>query len=171
MQTNCIDFILMIFLQPWFLIACPLFAPLSEIREKGKSDWPKSMIIRIGDNSCQNGPVFHVKSAQTELEREHGLSRRVEPLGSREGMLFIWKNLEPGYFWMKDTWIPLSLLFFDGGGKLITGLEMPVEQDPAHPKSTYNIPSNANFALELKGGSTKHFLILKYNQLCIKIQN
>jgi uncharacterized membrane protein (UPF0127 family) len=153
----------------WFISGYTLFVPLFDYT-KTLSKWPKSLTIRISDNSCRIGPTFQVEVAQTEAERERGLSRRMKPLNDHEGMLFIWQKLSPGYFWMKDTWIPLSLIYFDESGKLISTYEMPVEQNPAEPKNFYYRPAEAKFALEIKGNTTEDLQLHLNKQLCISVQ-
>lgn len=63
--------------------------------------------IRIGDKR------FQVEVAYTDEEKEKGLSNR-ESLDPDKGMLFIWEEPETVSMWMKDTKIPLDLIFIDG---------------------------------------------------------
>jgi uncharacterized protein len=51
-----------------------------------------------------------VEVARTEPEREHGLMDR-KVLGAHTGMLFVFDADEPVAFWMKDTLIPLDMIF------------------------------------------------------------
>ena len=61
--------------------------------------------------------VFQVEIAQTPEQRERGLMFRRE-LPPDQGMLFV---QPPGRaaFWMKNTFIPLDLLYFDPDGALL----------------------------------------------------
>lgn len=63
--------------------------------------------IRIGDKR------FQVEVAYTDEEKEKGLSNR-ESLDPDKGMLFVWEEPETVSMWMKDTKIPLDLIFIDG---------------------------------------------------------
>lgn len=63
--------------------------------------------IRIGDKR------FQVEVAYTDEEKEKGLSNR-ESLDPDKGMLFVWDEPETVSMWMKDTKIPLDLIFIDG---------------------------------------------------------
>jgi uncharacterized membrane protein (UPF0127 family) len=84
--------------------------------------------------------------AATEPEREQGLMNRSR-LAPYDGMAFFFPNSRPRKFWMKNTIIPLDLLFVDEAGSIVyivTGeplSEKPV--GPACPVAT---------VIELNGG-------------------
>lgn len=64
------------------------------------------------------GPaVFRVEMARTAQERERGLMFRKE-LPKDRGMLFV-QSPGPAMFWMKNTYVPLDLLYFDADGRLL----------------------------------------------------
>jgi uncharacterized membrane protein (UPF0127 family) len=58
-----------------------------------------------------------VEVARTEPEREHGLMDR-KVLGAHTGMLFVFDADEPVAFWMKDTLIPLDMIFIGADGRV-----------------------------------------------------
>ena len=66
----------------------------------------KEIKIKIGSKS------YKVRLAQTDEEKEKGL-QGVNELPENEGMLFIFDEAEDVSFWMKDTSIPLDIVFID----------------------------------------------------------
>lgn len=90
---------------------------------------------------------FKVEVADTDATREKGLMfRKIVP--ADEGMLFDFKAPRPVAFWMKNTLIPLDLLFIAPDGHIIS-----IARD-AVPLSEAPIPSGGAVlgVLELRGG-------------------
>jgi hypothetical protein len=100
-----------------------------------------------------NEIVFNVKIADSPLEWRKGLGGLVS-LEEKEGMLFIFPNLEKRNFHMKDMNFALDLLLIKD--KIIIGLEKNMIIDQGEKK--YNSPEAIDMVLELKAGS-----IIKYN--------
>ncbi|MDQ3973859.1 MAG: DUF192 domain-containing protein, partial [Actinomycetota bacterium] len=82
-------------------------------------------------------PVYVAADAAT---RQRGLMGR-ESLPADAGMVFLFPRDGRGGFWMKDTLIPLSIAFFDAGGRVLRVLDMePCTADPCpvyHPGAAY----------------------------------
>ncbi|MGH6717852.1 MAG: DUF192 domain-containing protein [Alphaproteobacteria bacterium] len=91
--------------------------------------------------------AFEVEVATTPEQRARGLMFR-DDLGSGAGMLFVFEGVREVSFWMKDTRIPLDLLFIDAGGTIV---RIAAE---ATPYSLAPIPSRApvKAVLEIAGG-------------------
>jgi uncharacterized membrane protein (UPF0127 family) len=91
---------------------------------------------------------FDVDLATNDAERAHGLMFRKQ-LGAHEGMLFDFFKEMPVSFWMKNTLIPLDMVFIAGDGTI-----KHVHAN-AVPMSTDAIPSQypVRAVLEINGGS------------------
>ena len=64
---------------------------------------------------------FDVEMATNDAERERGLMYRKE-LGPYEGMLFDFQREMPVSFWMKNTLIPLDMVFIAADGTVRTAV-------------------------------------------------
>src|SRR5690606_9489761 len=65
------------------------------------------------------GERFQVEIAATEEARARGLMFR-DRLEDGHGMLFIHDRQEPQAYWMKNTRIPLDILYFDNARRLVS---------------------------------------------------
>jgi uncharacterized membrane protein (UPF0127 family) len=88
-----------------------------------------------------------VELARSDEERTLGLMNRRE-LAPEAGMLFLFSENEPRAFWMKNTLIPLDMLFIDDGGRVVGLIEQaePLTTSPRDP----GVPSR--YVLEVNGG-------------------
>ena len=107
--------------------ACPIDLPTATINLKGNP--------------------LTVELATTPTSRGCGLSQRHE-LPQNRGMLFIFADLRPRNFWMKDTFIPLSIAFLDKSGRIFSIQDMvPLQTDQQYPSI-----QPAAYALEVNQG-------------------
>ena len=60
---------------------------------------------------------FRVEVADTPEQRSRGLMFR-ESLPSQSGMLFLFEQPAPVSFWMKNTYIPLDIIFISESGEV-----------------------------------------------------
>lgn len=91
---------------------------------------------------------FTVELATNEADREQGLMFR-RTLAKDAGMLFLYPTAQPIAMWMKNTLIPLDMLFIRGDGVIVNVRERAV------PQNLETIPSAGlvKAALELNGGT------------------
>jgi uncharacterized membrane protein (UPF0127 family) len=93
-----------------------------------------------------------VEIARSEPERQRGLMFR-QSLADGRGMLFLFERPDRLKFWMKNTYIPLDMLFLDAQRRVIFIEENaePLTLNPRGPEG------DAQFVLEVPGGwARKH---------------
>jgi len=67
------------------------------------------------------------------------------------GMLFVHESPKPMSMWMKNTYIPLDMVFIDGDGRI----EQIVEQTTPHSLAIISSREPALAVLEIAGGEAK----------------
>ena len=100
-----------------------------------------------------SGAVYKVELARTPDEQAQGLMFR-ESLAPNAGMLFLFGDASVRPFWMKNTMIPLDIIWLDAGGKVLFVSENtpPCKADPC---PSYGPDKPAVNVLELAGGMAK----------------
>lgn len=90
---------------------------------------------------------FTVEVADDEAERARGLMFR-EAMASSAGMLFVYPTPREASFWMKNTLIPLDMIFADAGGRVISvhANAMPGDETPIRGGA------GVKYVLEINGG-------------------
>jgi uncharacterized membrane protein (UPF0127 family) len=94
--------------------------------------------------------VFGVEMALTPEEQARGLMFRRE-LPEKQGMLFDFKREQPTSFWMKNTYIPLDMIFIRADGRILNIAENTVPLSEALVSSTGPVRA----VLEVIAGTTK----------------
>jgi hypothetical protein len=94
--------------------------------------------------------AFTVELATNDAERERGLMYRKE-LPEGRGMLFDFQHDRPVAFWMRNTYIPLDMIFIRGDGRILSIAEN------TQPLSDGLIPSGGSVraVLEVIGGTAR----------------
>jgi len=112
-----------------------------------------------------NNKKYTLEVARTEEEKRKGLGKR-DSLGKNSGMIFIYDSSEYLQFWMKDTLVPLQILFVNKC-EIVDIAEMTVEGDPTNPQKIYKSKVVADRAIELNSSSVPENIVgEKIEQLC-----
>ena len=92
------------------------------------------------------GHRLTVEIAATPEQRATGLMNRFS-LQTDHGMLFVFEAPQPLSFWMKDTYVPLSIAFVDTRGRIVNIEDMrPQDESPHFSKGL------ALYAIEMRQG-------------------
>ncbi|HXG53178.1 MAG TPA: DUF192 domain-containing protein [candidate division Zixibacteria bacterium] len=98
--------------------------------------------------------AFEVEIADTPAKRELGLQYRRE-LAEGRGMLFLFPEERENSFWMKNTPIPLDMIFI-GGDRRIVGVVHRTTPFSLQPQGV-GLPSR--FVLEINAGLARRYAI------------
>lgn len=99
---------------------------------------------------CINNECFFVELAKDEISRQNGLMKR-ESLGQDRGMLFVFDNEEIQPFWMKDTLIPLDIVWINPDLKIVE-ISTLYPCNGSNVCETYVPKNKALYVLEINAG-------------------
>jgi uncharacterized membrane protein (UPF0127 family) len=94
--------------------------------------------------------VFKLEIASTPGERSKGLMYR-KSLAENHGMIFIYPEMQTADFWMKDTYIPLDMIFIDNNFKVV-GILKDV---PVNNEKKRSVGAQSQYVVELSAGASK----------------
>jgi uncharacterized membrane protein (UPF0127 family) len=100
------------------------------------------------------GQRYAVEIADDDAERARGLMFR-DAMADDHGMLFIHEVQAPQAYWMKNTKLPLDILYFDDARKLVSQQRgvPPCSLGDACP--SYPSKAPARYVLELNAGQAE----------------
>ncbi|HEX2048954.1 MAG TPA: DUF192 domain-containing protein [Acidimicrobiales bacterium] len=114
-------------------------------------DFPEIGFRIEGGAPAQAAALRCALLAKTPAQQSRGLMNRTD-IGGYDGMLFEFSSDTTTGFWMKDTPLPLSIVFFDGTGQFVSTVDMtPCIHQPTCP--TYGAARPYRWALEVPQGA------------------
>jgi len=124
----------------WFVLAALLvLTPIILVYASQPSS--ETIRVSIGEHTVD------VEIAQTDLERARGLMFR-QSMPDDRGMLFVFEDSATRSFWMKNTFIPLSIAYLGTDKRIINIHDMT----PNNSEKTYRSTAPAIYALEVNVG-------------------
>ena len=115
------------------------------------------------------GVTIQAEVANTMKKRAEGLMYR-EHLAKNRGMLFAFDQAQPWTFWMKNTKIPLDIIWMNDKKQIIhIARNVPIctRSDDGCPQYQPNDP--AMYVLELGGGEAERFKLEKGSKLQFRV--
>jgi uncharacterized membrane protein (UPF0127 family) len=126
----------------WFGIAHAQIGPIEDLAAFPSAD------LSISDKKARH--VFRVWLADTPQRQAQGLMF-VRSLPDLRGMLFVYEQPKAISMWMKNTYIPLDMVFIDGRGRI----QQIVEQTTPHSLDLIRSKDPALAVLEIAGGEAR----------------
>lgn len=122
---------------------------------------PLDNFVKQNSNSSKRVITINNKDIEIEIsksneERARGLSNRTS-LEENSGMIFVFSNDRP-IFWMKDTKIPLDIIWINDNRIIGIDKDVPVENDVSDEDlNRYPSPSEVDYVLEVNAGFADKF--------------
>ncbi len=109
---------------------------------------------------------FDTELADDEYERQTGLMYR-KNMNENQAMLFVFDDEAPRYFYMKNTYLPLDIIYINKNKEIVSWAEN------AKPLDETSLPSKlpAQYVLEIKGGLIEKLGIKKGMKVDFNLPN
>jgi uncharacterized protein len=122
------------------------------------------LIIRTSSGDKQ----FNVEIADTFSKKRIGLMNR-SSLPKDNGMFFVFEAEVEQNFWMKNTLIPLDMIFIDRNYNIVNIVKMaqPCKEDPC---GTYSSEMPAKYVLEINGGLSDELNLKAGDKIILEYQ-
>jgi len=128
-------------------------------------DWTKIDLVKI---ITPQKSIIKAEVADTPAERSQGLMFRTQ-MAPDHGMLFIFRELDYWNFWMKNTKMPLDIIWLDVDWNVVhieSHVPICTKTDDSCPR--YRTMKEALYVLELGAGMTERYKINLDSQLTVK---
>ncbi len=107
---------------------------------------PQAPRVTLSSNTGKTA-TFSVEVVVSRQDRNLGLMYR-KSLDAASGMLFIFPNEDVQSFWMKNTYIPLDMIFIDENLSVVGVVHNAVPETTTSRK----VASPSKYVLEINGG-------------------
>jgi uncharacterized membrane protein (UPF0127 family) len=137
------------------LVLLAIFLPPLSCQTDQMKSGLRTVQMQIGQKK------FTLEVADTDSSREYGLMRR-DSMPSDHGMLFVFADERPLSFWMKNTRIPLDIIYVDAQGRVVS-----LHQMKPYDLGTTSSDGPAQYAIELNQGAAANAGVKAGDQLVI----
>lgn len=112
-------------------------------------------ISSITISTARGAVIVNVEIADSKEEQASGLMYRTS-LDTNKGMLFIFNDEQQRIFWMKNTKIPLDIIFIDANNNIVD-IKEDFQPCTAAELCEKYISTPAQYALEVNAGFVKEY--------------
>lgn len=125
---------------------------LTEVGSQSWLDQASPQYLPVGATAMINDTVIDLEVAATPEQQALGLMHRAD-LGENRGMLFPFDPPRKAAFWMKNTLMPLDIVFMNGQN--VVTIHENVPPCEVQPCPTYPSAGPVNQVIELEAGQAK----------------
>ena len=155
-----------VFLSLVLLVACQSSHTKKTKLKSPEISFKKDGVLKIYDSLGQSKAVFDIEIADTDYKRETGLMYR-KKMDVKQAMFFVFETEKPRYFYMKNTYIPLDIIFISKDSIIVSIANNAKALDETTLPSGYP----AQYVLEIKAGLSYQKNIQKGDKLKWKLIN
>ncbi|RAP25950.1 hypothetical protein DID74_02620 [Candidatus Marinamargulisbacteria bacterium SCGC AG-333-B06] len=112
----------------------------------------------------KNKICFNLEHANTKEKRKKGLMH-IKKLPHNQGMIFSWEKQQIISMWMKNTYIPLDMLWLNSNYQIVCVKENTVPFD----LTPINCAKKANYVIEVNAGIINQYKIKKKKNFKLSI--
>lgn len=134
----------------FFLLSVGVHPAFAQISPNDRPDFERDSVVI--ETASGREFTFEVELAVTPRQRSYGLMF-IEDMPPDHGMLFLFDDVAPRSFWMRNTLISLDMLFLAPDGEIINIAERAVPGDDRSGQYTSDGPAAA--VLEINGGLSR----------------
>jgi len=139
-------------------------APSANTVNKANLVMIKTATVRLS-NSTADTVTVTAEVADTESKRAQGLMNR-SSLDNNSGMLFVYETEQQASFWMKDTLLPLDIVFIDANSNITN---VSANTVPNNTSNIYKSNAPVKYVLELNANRAAELNYSAGTKLDIKI--
>jgi uncharacterized membrane protein (UPF0127 family) len=120
-----------------------------------------------GKTATINSRTYNLLTATDDKSRQVGLSNR-KSLDIDQGMLFVFPKKGIYSFWMKNTQIPLDMIFINDDKIVYIAKNAPPQAGKDGSLPIYTPKSEANYVLEINGGQSDKYKFKNGDKVTLK---
>ncbi len=130
----------------FLMVSCQNETPEQKVKSP-EIHFVKEGNLKITDSLGHSKAVFDIEVADDDYQRETGLMYR-NSMQDNQAMLFVFDNEQPRYFYMKNTYIPLDIIFVSKDSVIVSIAKDAKVMDEATLPSQFP----AQYVLEVNAG-------------------
>ena len=125
----------------------PISQPTSAVTQAGAYDFVKQGVLQFLSPKQDFRSAIDIEIAQDDSKRQLGLMYR-DKLAENQGMLFVFEGDDTRSFWMKNTVLPLDMIFVNSHSQIVT----IHKNTTPYSEQSYTSTKPAQYVVEVNAG-------------------